>query len=181
MPEKSLKSKSMRNPPIRVGGTPPCANKKRHRRAPPYGPPEKAKVIISQMAGPSFSNGHKKKPVGTSLQVSILSVSIADYSATGASVAAESVATAALSATVLSAATLSTTALSTAAESTASVLAVLLPQEAKEIAARATNMKTNFFILSLILNVKQSIAFIKTMQRYELFPYGVCLYPTFFQ
>ena len=60
MPEKSLKSKSMRNPPIRVGGTPPCANKKRHRRAPPYGPPEKAKVIISQMAGPSFSNGHKK-------------------------------------------------------------------------------------------------------------------------
>ena len=68
MPEKSLKSKSMRNPPIRVGGTPPCANKKRHRRAPPYGPPEKAKVIISQMAGPSFSNGHKKtcghKPTG---------------------------------------------------------------------------------------------------------------------
>ena len=181
MPEKSLKSKSMRNPPHPGRRNAPL----RKQEAPSAGAAlraaGKSESDYQSDGRPQLQQWAQKKPVGTSLQVSILSVSIADYSATGASVAAESVATAALSATVLSAATLSTTALSTAAESTASVLAVLLPQEAKEIAARATNMKTNFFILSLILNVKQSIAFIKTMQRYELFPYGVCLYPTFFQ
>jgi len=48
-------------------------------------------------------------------------------------------------------------------------VSVLEPQEAKEIAAKATNMKTNFFILFVELKVKQSIACIKTMQRYGLF------------
>ena len=74
-------------------------------------------------------------------------------SAAAESAAAESTATesAALSTTVLS-----------ATESVAAASEVLLPQEAKEIAAKATNMKTNFFIVCEInFLVKQSIVFLK--------------------
>ena len=65
--------------------------------------------------------------------------------ALGSSAAAESATTE--SALAESAAAESTTAAeSTFAESAAAASEVWLPQEAKEIAAKATNMKTNFFI-----------------------------------
>ena len=74
------------------------------------------------------------------------------------SAAAES---AAAESTAAESAALSTTALS-ATESVAAASEVLLPQEAKEIAAKATNMKTNFFIVCEInFLVKQSIVFLK--------------------
>ncbi len=52
----------------------------------------------------------------------------------------------AVSAAVVSTTVVSTTVVSTVVVSAASVLAVLSPQDAKEIAAIATNIKTNFFI-----------------------------------
>ena len=56
----------------------------------------------------------------------------------------------AVSAAAVSAAVVSTTAVvSTFVVSAASVLAVLSPQDAKEIAAIATNIKTNFFSVFL--------------------------------
>ena len=63
------------------------------------------------------------------------------------------------SATVVSAAAVSAAAVSTAAVSTATVSSTtsagfwLLPQDANEIAAIATNIKTNFFIFFAFLNL----------------------------
>jgi hypothetical protein len=87
--------------------------------------------------------------------------SAAAESATAESAAAES-------ATMLSLA-LSATTESVATESAAAASEVLLPQEAKEIAAKATNMKTNFFIVSLNFLVKQSIAFLKRCKGTDFF------------
>lgn len=81
----------------------------------------------------------KTKPQDLVLRFYSLLIVVANYSATVVS-------TAAVSATTLSAAIVSTATVSVAVESAASVLAVLLPQDAKEIAAIATNIKTNFFI-----------------------------------
>lgn len=67
----------------------------------------------------------------------MLLIVVANYAATLVSVAV-------VSAEMLS--RVSTTAVSVAVVSAASVLAVLLPQDANEIAAIATNIKTNFFI-----------------------------------
>lgn len=79
-----------------------------------------------------------KKPQDLVPRFYSLLIAVANYSAT--------VESAAESATTLSAANVSTTAVSVAVESAPSALAVLLPQDAKEIAAIATNIKTNFFI-----------------------------------
>ena len=84
-------------------------------------------------------SGCNKKPQDLVLRFYSLLIAVANYSATVESTAAES-------ATTLSAANVSTTAVSVAVESAPSALAVLLPQDAKEIAAIATNIKTNFFI-----------------------------------
>lgn len=84
-------------------------------------------------------SGCNKKTAGLSPAVLLAFKCVANYSATVESTAAES-------ATTLSAAKVSTTAVSVAVESAPSALAVLLPQDAKEIAAIATNIKTNFFI-----------------------------------
>ena len=78
-----------------------------------------------------------KKPQDLVLRFSMLLIVVANYSATVVSVAV-------VSAEMLS--RVSTTAVSVAVVSAASVLAVLLPQDANEIAAIATNIKTNFFI-----------------------------------
>ena len=82
-----------------------------------------------------------KKVCRLGYRLSILSI-VRDYSATTAeSFAAES-ATAVESTTGAASSTVST-----AAESAAvSLLAALLPQEAKDTAANATNKNTNFFI-----------------------------------
>ena len=77
-----------------------------------------------------------KKPQDLVLRFSMLLIVVANYSATVVSVAV-------VSAEMLS--RVSTTAVSVAVVSAASVLAVL-PQDANEIAAIATNIKTNFFI-----------------------------------
>lgn len=79
-----------------------------------------------------------KKPQDLVPRFYSLLIAVANYSATVESTAE--------SATTLSAANVSTTAVSVAVESAPSALAVLLPQDAKEIAAIATNIKTNFFI-----------------------------------
>lgn len=80
-------------------------------------------------------SGCNKKPQDLVPRFYSLLIAVANYSATAAE-----------SATTLSAANVSTTAVSVAVESAPSALAVLLPQDAKEIAAIATNIKTNFFI-----------------------------------
>lgn len=90
-------------------------------------------------AGCAMSGCNKKKPQDLVPRFYSLLIAVANYSATVELTAAES-------ATTLSAANVSTTAVSVAVESAPSALAVLLPQDAKEIAAIATNIKTNFFI-----------------------------------
>ena len=59
-----------------------------------------------------------------------------------------------------SAAAVSTAVVSTVVVSAVAAFSVLLPQEAKEIAATATNIKTNFFIFfSFKITVKQSFVY----------------------
>jgi hypothetical protein len=69
---------------------------------------------------------------------------LATLSVAAAGVAAESVAAESLAAESLAVE-------STEVESVVAGASALLPQEAKEIAARATNMKTNFFIVFVSL------------------------------
>lgn len=119
-----------------------------------------------------------KKPANRCSQVPILSLFAlgeaiegqalgADYSAAGAGAAAAGAAAAALSTVAalsvvrLSPATLSVVMLSVAVLSAAAPLFSEPPQDAKDTAAIATNMKTNFFILLSSFLVKQSIAFLK--------------------
>ena len=114
-----------------------------------------------------------KKPANRCSQVPILSLFAlgeaiegqalwADYSAAGAGAATAVVSTvAALSVVRLSPATLSVVTLSVAVLSAAAPLFSEPPQDAKDTAAIATNMKTNFFILLSSFLVKQSIAFLK--------------------
>jgi len=80
-----------------------------------------------------LDSGKRKTAQGLAPSGRFSHFSVRVYSATAA------VSTAALSATVVS-----TTAVSESAVSVGA--AVLLPQDAKEIAAIATNIKTNFFI-----------------------------------
>lgn len=87
----------------------------------------------------------------------------------------------------MSAAAVSTAAVSTAAVSTVSLAApcsVVLPQEANEIAAIATNMKTNFFIFLSFLKICKTILFIKTDAKLRTFfitckVFYVFFYPRF--
>lgn len=92
-----------------------------------------------------IGRGKTKKTVGLSPAVILsLFVVATDYSATVLSTAAGA---AALSVTVVSIAAVSTVA--TVSESTGAAWFVLLPQDAKEIAAKATNKNANFFIFLL--------------------------------
>jgi len=54
-------------------------------------------------------------------------------------------------------------------QAAASLLAVLLPQEAKEMAAKAANTKTNFFITFLFKSVKQSLILYKSGRKGRYF------------
>jgi guanyl-specific ribonuclease Sa len=78
-------------------------------------------------------------------RLSILSNVVRNYSATTAaeSTAAESAATAVESTTGAASSTVSTAAVESTVDS---LLAALLPQDAKDTAANATNKNTNFFI-----------------------------------
>ena len=104
-----------------------------------------------------------KKPSDISPTVILsLFVIATDYSATVLSTGA-----AALSATALSTTAVSTA--STAVVSTGAALLVLLPQDAKEIAATATNINTNFFIFFAFLVCKTIICLLKRCKGIHFF------------
>ncbi len=108
-----------------------------------------------------------------------------NYSATVSVASAATLSVAVVSAT----STASTAAASTAAIESAiriesavafAASAALLPQDAKDTAAIATAIKTNFFIFFAFKKRNTINCFIKTAQRYVLFQYVVLEKPTFF-
>lgn len=67
----------------------------------------------------------------------------------------------------------------TVVESQVSLLAVLLPQEAKEMAAKAAKTNTKFFISFLFKSVKQSF-FLKSAAKLDTFFVGCITFALFF-